>query len=149
MRHLISVLVQMEIEEAKSQEIEALQSVLTDIKLQLRDTQETKSKEISDLQSVLTDIKLQLRDTQETKSKEISDLQSALQDMQLEIEELSKGLEMTNDLAAENEQLKVSHKILCPNFLLLLSVSVLKTMFMILYVSSSLFVLSSFHKRSR
>ncbi|AAB80627.1 Strong similarity to Arabidopsis myosin MYA1 (gb/Z28389) [Arabidopsis thaliana] len=123
----------MEIEEAKSQEIEALQSVLTDIKLQLRDTQETKSKEISDLQSVLTDIKLQLRDTQETKSKEISDLQSALQDMQLEIEELSKGLEMTNDLAAENEQLKVSHKILCPNFLLLLSVSVLKTMFMILY----------------
>ncbi|VYS44998.1 unnamed protein product [Arabidopsis thaliana] len=98
----------MEIEEAKSQEIEALQSVLTDIKLQLRDTQETKSKEISDLQSVLTDIKLQLRDTQETKSKEISDLQSALQDMQLEIEELSKGLEMTNDLAAENEQLKES-----------------------------------------
>ncbi|KAG2320268.1 hypothetical protein Bca52824_013481 [Brassica carinata] len=31
---------------------------------------------------------------------------SALQDMQLEIEELSKGLEMSNDLSAENEQLK-------------------------------------------
>ncbi|KAF2618048.1 hypothetical protein F2Q68_00038280 [Brassica cretica] len=48
------------------------------------------------------------KETQETKSAEISRLQSALQDMQLEIEELSKGLEMSNDLSAENEQLKVS-----------------------------------------
>lgn len=77
------VLVQMEIEEAKSQEVEALQSALTDVKLQLKETQETKS-------------------------AEISRLQSALQDMQLEIEELSKGLEMSNDLSSENEQLKVS-----------------------------------------
>ncbi|XP_010475122.1 PREDICTED: myosin-7 [Camelina sativa] len=70
--------------------------------------EEAKSQEIEALQSALTDIKLQLKETQETKSMEISDLQSALQDMQLEIEELSKGLEMSNDLAAENEQLKES-----------------------------------------
>lgn len=84
MRRLISVLVvQIKIEEAKAQEIEVLQSALTDIKLQLRETQETKS-------------------------AEISRLQSALQDMQLELDELSKGLELSNDLSAENEQLKVS-----------------------------------------
>ena len=83
MRRLISVLMQMKIEEAKAQETEALQSALTDVKLKLKETQETKS-------------------------AEISRLQSALQDMQLEIEELSKGLEMSNDLSAENEQLKVS-----------------------------------------
>lgn len=70
--------------------------------------EEAKSQEIEALQSALTDTKLQLRETQETKSAEISNLQSALQDMQLELDELSKGLEMTNDLAAENEQLKVS-----------------------------------------
>lgn len=82
MRHLISVLVQMEIEETKSQEIKALQSALTDIKLELRENQETKS-------------------------AEISKLQSSLQDMQLEIEQLSKGPETTNDTSAENERLKV------------------------------------------
>ncbi|KAL0797347.1 hypothetical protein Bca101_052521 [Brassica carinata] len=82
----IAVLVQMEVEEAKSQEVEALQSALTDMKLQLRETQETKS-------------------------AEISRLQSALQDMQLEIEELSKGLEMSNDLSAENEQLKLKENV--------------------------------------
>lgn len=110
MRHLISVLVQMEIEEAKSQEIKTLQSALTDIKLQLRETQETKS-------------------------KEITDLQSALQDMQLEIEELSKGLEMSNDLAAENEQLKVSHKSsMSESFTPPYSVSVLKIVFMYIIV---------------
>ena len=83
MRHLIWLLMQMELEGAKNQEVE-------------------------ELKAALNDMKLQLGETQETKSAEISRLQSALQDMQLEIEELSKGLEMSNDLSAENEQLKVS-----------------------------------------
>ncbi|CAL9213704.1 unnamed protein product [Arabidopsis halleri] len=89
-------------------QVEELTSNLELEKQMKMEIEEAKSQEIEALQSALTDIKLQLRETQETKSKEISDLQSALQDMQLEIEELSKGLEMSNDLAAENEQLKES-----------------------------------------
>ncbi|CAE5956532.1 unnamed protein product [Arabidopsis arenosa] len=89
-------------------QVEELTSNLELEKQMRMEIEEAKSQEIEALQSALTDIKLQLRETQETKSKEISDLQSALQDMQLEIEELSKGLEMSNDLAAENEQLKES-----------------------------------------
>lgn len=69
--------------------------------------EEAKTQEVEELRSALHDMKLQLGETQETKSEEILKLQSALQDMQLEFEELAKELEMTNDLAAENEQLKV------------------------------------------
>lgn len=69
--------------------------------------EEATTKEIEELQSALNDMKLQLGETQETKSEEILKLQSALQDMQLEFEELAKELELTNDLAAENEHLKV------------------------------------------
>ncbi|VVA89970.1 unnamed protein product [Arabis nemorensis] len=87
-------------------QVEELTSNL-ELEKQMRvEIEEAKSQEIEALQSALTDTKLQLRETQETKSAEISNLQSALQDMQLELDELSKGLEMTNDLAAENEQLK-------------------------------------------
>ncbi|XP_020870370.1 myosin-7 isoform X1 [Arabidopsis lyrata subsp. lyrata] len=93
-------------------QVEELTSNLELEKQMRMEIEEAKSQEIEALQSALTDIKLQLRETQETKSKEISDLQSALQDMQLEIEELSKGLEMSNDLAAENEQLKDSVSLL-------------------------------------
>lgn len=82
MRHLIWLLMQMELEGAKNQEVE-------------------------ELKAALNDMKLQLGETQETKSEEILKLQSALQDMQLEFEELAKDLEMTHDLAAENENLKV------------------------------------------
>ncbi|KFK42801.1 hypothetical protein AALP_AA1G040500 [Arabis alpina] len=87
-------------------QVEELTSNL-ELEKQMRvEIEEAKSQEIEELQSALTDTKLQLRETQETKSAEISKLQSALQDMQLELDELSKGLELTNDLAAENEQLK-------------------------------------------
>lgn len=70
--------------------------------------EEAKNQEVEELRSALKDMKLQLGETQETKSEEISKLRSALQDMQFEFEELAKELEMTNDLAAENDHLKVS-----------------------------------------
>ncbi|XP_023645864.1 myosin-7 isoform X2 [Capsella rubella] len=89
-------------------QVEEITTNLEHEKQMRMEIEEVKSQEIEALQSALTDIKRQLRETQESKSKEVSDLQSALQDMQLEIEELSKGLEMSNDLAAENEQLKES-----------------------------------------
>ena len=69
--------------------------------------EEAKTQEVEELKAALDDMKLQLGETQETKSEEILKLQSALQDMQLEFEELSKDLEMTHDLASENEHLKV------------------------------------------
>ncbi|WZY92541.1 hypothetical protein YC2023_064870 [Brassica napus] len=68
--------------------------------------EEAKTQEVEELKAALDDMKLQLGETQESKSEEILKLQSALQDMQLEFEELSKDLEMTHDLAAENEHLK-------------------------------------------
>ncbi|KAG2320267.1 hypothetical protein Bca52824_013480 [Brassica carinata] len=97
------------LQDAKSKlenQLEELTSKLELEKKMRMEVEEAKSQEVEALQSALTDMKLQLRETQETKSAEISRLQSALQDMQLEIEELSKGLEMSNDLSAENEQLK-------------------------------------------
>ncbi|WZZ77234.1 hypothetical protein YC2023_097806 [Brassica napus] len=97
------------LQDAKSKLENQLEELTSNLELekQMRmEIEEAKSQEIEALQSALTDIKLKLKETQETKSAEISRLQSALQDMQLEIEELSKGLEMSNDLSAENEQLK-------------------------------------------
>ncbi|VVB07275.1 unnamed protein product [Arabis nemorensis] len=87
-------------------ELEELISCLEFEKQMRMELEETKTQEVEDLQSALNDMKLQLGETQETKSEEILKLQSALQDMQLEFEELAKELEMTHDLAAENEQLK-------------------------------------------
>ncbi|CAF2261962.1 unnamed protein product, partial [Brassica napus] len=97
------------LQDAKSKlenQLEELSSNLELEKQMRMKIEEAKAQETEALQSALTDVKLKLKETQETKSAEISRLQSALQDMQLEIEELSKGLEMSNDLSAENEQLK-------------------------------------------
>ncbi|XP_023640678.1 myosin-10 isoform X4 [Capsella rubella] len=87
-------------------EVEELTSYLELEKQMRMELEETKTQEVEELRLALNDMKLQLGETQETKSEEILKLQSALQDMQLEFEELAKELEMTNDLAAENEQLK-------------------------------------------
>ncbi|XP_024016781.1 myosin-10 [Eutrema salsugineum] len=87
-------------------ELEDLTSCLELEKQMRMELEEAKSQEVEELQAALNDMQLQLGETQETKSEEISKLQSALQDMQLEFEELAKELEMTNDLAAENEHLK-------------------------------------------
>ncbi|CAH2059643.1 unnamed protein product [Thlaspi arvense] len=87
-------------------ELEELTSCL-EIEKQMRmELEEAKDQEVEELRAALSDMKLQLGETQETKSEEILKLQSALQDMQLEFEELAKDLEMTHDLAAENEHLK-------------------------------------------
>ncbi|KFK31068.1 hypothetical protein AALP_AA6G064300 [Arabis alpina] len=87
-------------------ELEELTSCLELEKQMRMELEEAKTQEVEYLQSALNDMKLQLGKTQETKCEEILKLESALQDMQLEFEELAKELEMTNDLAAENEQLK-------------------------------------------
>nr|AAM14807.1 putative myosin heavy chain [Arabidopsis thaliana] len=87
-------------------EVEELTSCLELEKQMRMELEQVKTQEVEDLRSALNDMKLQLGETQVTKSEEILKLQSALQDMQLEFEELAKELEMTNDLAAENEQLK-------------------------------------------
>ncbi|EFH57530.1 hypothetical protein ARALYDRAFT_321053 [Arabidopsis lyrata subsp. lyrata] len=87
-------------------EVEELISCLELEKEMRMELEEAKTQEVEELRSALNDMKLQLGETQVTKSEEILKLQSALQDMQLEFEELAKELEMTNDLAAENEQLK-------------------------------------------
>ncbi|CAN6825831.1 unnamed protein product [Brassica oleracea] len=87
-------------------ELEELTSCLELEKQMRMKLEEAKTQEVEELKAALDDMKLQLGETQETKSEEISKLQSALQDMQLEFEELSKDLEMTHDLAAENEHLK-------------------------------------------
>ncbi|XP_010522441.1 PREDICTED: myosin-7 [Tarenaya hassleriana] len=87
-------------------QVEELTSFLEHERQMRTELEETKTQEIKALQSELTDMKVQLGETQETKSEEILKLQSALQDMHVELEELTKELEMTNDLAAENEQLK-------------------------------------------
>ncbi|CAA7049436.1 unnamed protein product [Microthlaspi erraticum] len=87
-------------------ELEKLNSSL-ELEKQMRiELEEAKNQEVEELRSALKDMKLQLGETQETKSEEISKLRSALQDMQLDFEELAKELEMTNDLAAENDHLK-------------------------------------------
>ncbi|KAF2568294.1 hypothetical protein F2Q68_00024548 [Brassica cretica] len=87
-------------------ELEELTSCL-EIEKQMRmKLEEAKTQEVEELKAALDDMKLQLGETQETKSEEILKLQAALQDMQLEFEELSKDLEMTHDLASENEHLK-------------------------------------------
>ncbi|KAL0710643.1 hypothetical protein Bca4012_017621 [Brassica carinata] len=89
-------------------ELKELTSIL-ELEKQMRvhmKLEEAKNQEVEELQAALNDMKLQLGETQETKSEEILKLQSALQDMQLEFEELAKDLEMTHDLAAENENLK-------------------------------------------
>ncbi|KAG2289277.1 hypothetical protein Bca52824_048881 [Brassica carinata] len=87
-------------------ELEELTSCLELEKLMRMKLEEAKTQEVEELKAALDDMKLQLGETQETKSEEILKLQSALQDMQLEFEELSKDLEMTHDLASENEHLK-------------------------------------------
>ncbi|KAG2327810.1 hypothetical protein Bca52824_010538 [Brassica carinata] len=87
-------------------ELQELTSCLELEKQMRMKLEEAKNQEVEELKAALEDMKLQLGETQETKSEEISKLQSALQDMQLEFEELSKDLEMTHDLAAENEHLK-------------------------------------------
>ncbi|KAF8092561.1 hypothetical protein N665_0411s0021 [Sinapis alba] len=87
-------------------ELEELTSCLHLEKQMRMKLEEAKTQEVEELKAALDDMKLQLGETQETKSEEISKLQSALHDMQLEFEELSKDLEMTHDLAAENEHLK-------------------------------------------
>ncbi|KAJ0240162.1 Myosin-10 [Hirschfeldia incana] len=87
-------------------ELEELTSCLELEKQMRMKLEEAKNQEVEELKAALDDMKLQLGETQETKSEEISKLQSALHDMQLEFEELSKDLEMTHDLAAENEHLK-------------------------------------------
>ncbi|KAJ0262025.1 Myosin-10 [Hirschfeldia incana] len=87
-------------------ELKELTSIL-ELERQMRmKLEEEKTQEVEELKAALNDMKLQLGETQETKSEEILKLQSALQDMQLEFEELAKDLEMTHDLAAENENLK-------------------------------------------
>ncbi|KAL0673882.1 hypothetical protein Bca4012_001863 [Brassica carinata] len=89
-------------------ELKELTSIL-ELEKQMRvhmELEEAKNQEVEELKAALSDMKLQLGETQETKSEEILKLQSALQDMQLEFEELAKDLEMTHDLAAENENLK-------------------------------------------
>ncbi|KAJ4907183.1 Myosin-10 [Raphanus sativus] len=87
-------------------ELKELTSILELEKQMRMKLEETKNQEVAELQAALNDMKLQLGETQETKSEEILKLQSALQDMQLEFEELAKELEMTHDIAAENENLK-------------------------------------------
>ncbi|KAH0932602.1 hypothetical protein HID58_009719 [Brassica napus] len=87
-------------------ELKELTSILELEKQTRMELEEAKNQEVEELKAALNDMKLQLGETQETKSEEILKLQSALQDMQLEFEELAKDLEMTHDLAAENENLK-------------------------------------------
>ncbi|KAF2576812.1 hypothetical protein F2Q68_00001335 [Brassica cretica] len=87
-------------------ELKELTSILELEKQMRMELEEAKNQEVEELKAALNDMKLQLGETQETKSEEILKLQSALQDMQLEFEELAKDLEMTHDLAAENENLK-------------------------------------------
>ncbi|KAF8105261.1 hypothetical protein N665_0161s0057 [Sinapis alba] len=87
-------------------ELKELTSILELEKQTRMELEKAKNQEVEELQAALNDMKLQLGETQETKSEEILKLQSALQDMQLEFEELAKDLEMTHDLAAENENLK-------------------------------------------
>ncbi|KAL0785575.1 hypothetical protein Bca101_001821 [Brassica carinata] len=87
-------------------ELKELTSILELEKQMRMELEEAKNQEVEELKAALSDMKLQLGETQETKSEEILKLQSALQDMQLEFEELAKDLEMTHDLAAENENLK-------------------------------------------
>ncbi|XP_010413898.2 PREDICTED: myosin-10-like [Camelina sativa] len=87
-------------------EVEEL-TLCLELEKQMRmELNETKTQEVEELRLALNDMEIELGETQETKSEEILKLESALQDMQLEFEELAKELEMTNDLAAENEQLK-------------------------------------------
>ncbi|WZZ39751.1 hypothetical protein YC2023_036010 [Brassica napus] len=87
-------------------ELKELTSILELEKQMRMELEGAKNQEVEELKAALNDMKLQLGETQETKSEEILKLQSALQDMQLEFEELAKDLEMTHDLAAENENLK-------------------------------------------
>ncbi|CAH8358652.1 unnamed protein product [Eruca vesicaria subsp. sativa] len=87
-------------------ELKELTSILELEKQMRMKLEEAKNQEVEELKAALNDMKLQLGETQETKSEEILKLESALQDMNLEFEELAKELEMTHDLAAENENLK-------------------------------------------